>query len=115
MKWVLVWCLCLILPALAQANPTFLWSDAYDGGGLYDDHGDVVCFASDQHVIVAGSSHDGIDASDMLVRKLDRDTGSELWSRRIPAFDDSDMAVAGVACDGAGDVIVGGHIMGCVG
>lgn len=115
MKWVGACCLCLIIPALAQANPAFLWSDAFDGGGLYDDRGDAVSFAADGHILVAGSSHDGVEGSDMLVRKLDRTNGSELWSRRIPAFDNSDMAVTGVLCDPAGAVIVAGHILGCVG
>lgn len=115
MRRVFACCLCLIIPALVQADPTLLWSDAYDGGGLYDDFGDHVTVAPDGHVVVAGSSHDGIDGSDMLVRKLHRDTGAELWSRRIPAFDTSDMAVSSVLWDGGGDLLVGGHILGCVG
>ena len=55
MRRVLACCLCLIVPILAQADPTLLWSDAYDGGGLYDDFGDLVAVAPDGHVVVAGS------------------------------------------------------------
>jgi len=104
-----------MFPALVQAGPTFLWSDEFDGGGLYDDTGEIVTFAPGGHVVIAGASHDGVAGSDMLVRMLHRDTGAELWSRRIPAFDESDMAVSGVGWDEAGNLIVGGHILGCVG
>jgi hypothetical protein len=112
---VLACCLCLMIPALVQADPTFLWSDAFDGGGLYDDTGEIVTFAPDGNVVVAGASHDGIDGSDMLIRMLNRTTGAEIWSRRIPAFDTSDMAVTGVGWDAAENLIIGGHILGCVG
>lgn len=115
MTRVLACCLCLIIPALAQANPTFQWDAIHDGGGLYEDHGDHVIASPDDHVVVAGSSHDGIDGSDMLIRKLHRDTGAEIWSRRIPAFDTSDMQVSSLRWDNDDDLIVGGHIMGCVG
>lgn len=115
MKRVLACCLCLIIPALAQANPVYQWEAVHDGGANYDDHGDVVGAAPDDHVVVAGSSFDGVDGSDMLIRKLNRETGSEIWSRRIPAFDGSDMAVTALDWDPNGDLIVGGHVLGCVG
>lgn len=115
MRRIFACCLALAVPALVQAAPTFHWSEVFDGGGLYDDVGDHVSIAPDGHVVVAGPSHDGVGGSDILVRKLDRVDGSMVWSRRIPAFDESDMSVAGIAWDGPGNLVVAGHILGCVG
>ncbi len=105
----------LLWSVAALAEPTFLWEQVYDGGGLYDDQGNLVAVSPAGHPVIAGSSHDGVEGSDMLVRMLDRTDGSEIWSRRIPAFDNSDMHVAAVAWDPSGDLLVGGHILGCVG
>ncbi len=111
----LIPCLYLFFASVAGADPTFLWHDVHDGGGLYDDRVDEVVVAPDRHLIAAGVGHDDALGSDMIIRKQRYDDGSEVWMRRIPAFDTSDMAVGGIACDAAGDVIVGGHVLGCVG
>lgn len=115
MKGIAVLCCCLLLPALAQAGPEFNWAAVYDGGGALNDSGDHVTSDPAGNPVVAGVSHDGVEGSDMFVRKFAASDGSEIWSRRIPAFDDSDMYVAGLAWDAAGDLILGGHVCGCVG
>lgn len=115
MRGILVLCCCLLLPALTQADPGFNWSDVHDGGGNLDDSGLFVTADDAGNPVVAGVSHDGVDGTDILVRKLAAGTGAEIWSERIPAFDTSDMMVSGLEWDPQGNLILGGHICGCVG
>ena len=105
----------VLLPAIVIADPTLNWSTVYDGGGNYNDEATIIITAPDGNPVVAGTSHDGIDGGDILVRKLSKVDGSLIWSRRFPAYDDSDMAVCGIAWDHDGDLIVGGHVCGCEG
>jgi hypothetical protein len=60
-------------------------------------------------------SHDGVLGADIVVRRLAAADGGETWLVRLPSFDDSDVAVAGLEVDDAGDVLVVGTIQGCVG
>ncbi len=115
MKGISVLCCCLLLPVLAQAAPEFNWAVEFDGGGTLNDSGEFVTADPAGNPVVAGLSHDGVEGIDMYVRKFDATDGSEIWSRRIPAFDESDMFVAGLEWDANGDLILGGHICGCVG
>jgi hypothetical protein len=105
----------VVLPTLLCAAPTYNWSTTYDGGGNYNDEASIIITAPDGNPVVAGTSHDGIDGGDILVRKLNKSDGAVIWSRRIPAYDDSDMAVCGIEYDPNGDLIVGGHVCGCEG
>lgn len=114
MKRISILCGCLLLAALAQAEPKLNWSLAYDAANL-SDAGEFVLFDAAGDPIVAGLSHDGVEGTDIFVRKVDAADGTEIWSRRIPAFDDSDMALSGIAQDAAGDLILGGFVSGCVG
>jgi hypothetical protein len=114
MRGILVLCCCLLLPALAHPDPGFNWAAIYDGANL-DDSGLFVTTDPAGNPVVAGLSHDGVEGSDIVVRMLDAGTGDEIWLERIPAFDESDMMVSGIAWDPQGDLIVGGHISGCVG
>lgn len=99
----------------AQADPTLEWSDAYDGGAAYVDEGFVALADPAGHLVIGAESYDGIDGSDMLIRKLNRDTQAEIWSTRYPAFDGNDMALSDMVWDGYGDILVGGYVRGCVG
>ncbi|MDO9172685.1 MAG: hypothetical protein Q7W29_12740 [bacterium] len=105
----------LLLPLAATAEPQFAWSSLLDSGASLDDNGRVVVAHASGDAVVAGVSHDGIGGSDILVRRLAAKDGVPVWSRRIPAFDASDMSVADLAWDEAGDLIVAGHVLGCVG
>ncbi len=105
----------VLLPTLLIATPTYNWSTAYDGGSNYNDVATIIITAPDGNPVVAGTSHDGIEGGDILIRKLSKLDGSLIWSRRIPAYDDSDMAVCGIAWDPDGDLIVGGYVLGCEG
>jgi outer membrane protein assembly factor BamB len=99
----------------ALADPVFEWADLYDGGANLPDVGTAVLADPDGNVIVGGESGDGVAGVDMLVRKLDRETGQTIWTRRVPSFDTNDMALSGMVWDGTGHVLVGGYIRGCVG
>ena len=110
--------LCLLLiaiPMIAVAAPDFKWSQTYDGGGLYTDEGLLALTHPGGDLILAGVSHDGVDGLDIIVRRMDRDTGGAVWTRRQSAFDTNDMAVTGMVWDGYGDLLLSGFVVGCVG
>jgi hypothetical protein len=110
----------ILLPAVAgfssvAAAPQLQWFDRHDGGAASADVGTAALCDPEGDLIVGGESPDGIDGSDMLVRKFARGTGALLWSRRVPSFDTNDMALSDLAWDGHGNVLVGGYVRGCVG
>ena len=115
MKGISVLCCCLLLPALAQTDPGFNWAAVYDSGANLNDEGLHITSDPAGNPVVAGLGHDGFEGTDIVVRKLDAADGTEIWSERIPAFDDSDMMVSDIEWDPNGDLILGGHICGCVG
>ena len=65
--------------------------------------------------VVAGESTEAIGGVDLLVRRLDRDNGSELWATRYDGYDDKDVAVTAMTWDSVGQLLVAGYIRGCVG
>jgi len=101
--------------AYAQAEPVLEWSDLYDGGANLTDLGTAALADPEGNVIVAGESGDGIAGSDMLIRKLARETRETIWTRRVPFIDTNDMALSGMVWDPAGNILVGGYSRGCVG
>jgi len=107
--------ICLALFALpAQADPAHQWTATYDGGGNYTDNAAFALSDAAGDLIIGGASYDRESASDILVRKLERGDGHEIWSRRYEAWDgSSDMAITGMAWDGSGDILVAGHVCGC--
>lgn len=108
--------LLLVLPlGAARANPSLEWSDMYDGGTRYLDYATSAVCDPQGNLVVGGESADGVDGIDMLIRKLSRVDGSNLWTTRWTAFDTNDMALSGLVLDPFGDVLVGGYIRGCVG
>jgi hypothetical protein len=102
------------VPAVA-VEPTLEWDELYDGGGGYTDEATVALVDPDGNLIVGGECRDAVEGSDMLVRKLNRDTRQETWATWYSAADGNDMALTDMAWDGHGDLIVGGYIRGCVG
>ena len=100
--------------AIAQAAPELEWSDLYDGNG-YTDLGTAAISDPDGHLVVGGESWGLSDRVDMLVRKLDRETGAEIWSRRVGSGGENDVALTELLLASDGHVIAGGYIRGCVG
>ena len=98
----------------ALAAPTYQWTDQHDGGGNFNDDGYAVLTDPDGHVVVGGESTDSVGA-DLLLRKLHKDTGAEIWSQRYVGFDDKDVALSEMTWDSVGQLIVAGFIRGCVG
>ena len=105
----------LCLPGLALAVPDLEWARTYDGGGAYDDFPTCAITDGAGNLIIGGQSHDGIDGTDMLVRKYDRASGDAMWTRRVSAPDATDITVTDIVEDPAGDVLVAGHVLGCPG
>jgi hypothetical protein len=97
------------------AEPNLEWSELYDGGGNYLDVGNAALCDPDGNLVVAGESADGIDGTDMLIRKLERGSSETLWSERYAAFDGNDMALTDMIWDPSGDLLIAGYIRGCEG
>jgi len=104
-----------VLSSPAPAAPSLQWIDLYDGGAGATDVGTSALCDPQGNLVVGGVSPDTVAGADMLVRKLARDSGATLWSRRYSSFDNNDMALSQLAWDPEGNVIVGGYICGCVG
>jgi hypothetical protein len=104
-----------VWPALAGAAPALEWAATHDGGGLYVDEARLALADPAGNLVLAGTSHDGVDGLDMLALKLAKDTGATLWERRQPSFDGNDMAVSALSWDGLGDLLLVGYVVGCVG
>ena len=103
-----------LLPLAANADPGHEWTATYDGGANYTDNASFALSDAAGDLIIGGVSYDRNSASDILVRKLARGDGHEIWSVRHEAWDGtSDMALTGMAFDGAGDILVAGHVCGC--
>ncbi|RPJ47460.1 MAG: hypothetical protein EHM19_02975 [Candidatus Latescibacterota bacterium] len=100
---------------IAAADPVFEWDDVYDGGVQQPDAGVAALTDADGNLVVAGESNDGVGGADMLVRKIDRETGLTTWERRVSADDGNDMLVGGIVRDGDGNFLVGGTRQGCYG
>lgn len=90
-----------------------VWSDLLDGGGSAADLGRVVILDPEGNPIVGGETTERVGGLAFFLRKLDRDSGAEIWSVRVPAYDGSDMSVRRMALDPSGDVMVSGYIAGC--
>ncbi len=117
---VLVFCV-LVAPLLgwtgstAGAAPTFEWDHLYDGGAFSADVGVKVTTDASGNLIIAGESTDLVDGADILILKLERETGDTLWSRRFSADDGNAMGVGGMVWDGQGNLLIGGTRFGCFG
>ena len=105
----------LALVGAAAAEPSLEWNDRHDGGASAHDDGTVALTDPEGNLIIGGESTDLVGGSDMFIRKLSRDDGSEIWDYRWSSFDGNDMAVTDMCWDPFGDVLVGGYIRGCVG
>jgi acetyltransferase-like isoleucine patch superfamily enzyme len=89
-------------PALAQA-PDQAWSTDYGVSG--SDVGHAVAIDSDNNVLLAGSSGDGVN---FLLAKFDTDDGGVEWSSTY-AYDGNTLnSLADVSVDSADNVVVGG-------
>lgn len=110
---VLALILVFSLPVLAA--PDIVWTDQYDGGATFIDDGFCLLKAPDGHLIVGGESADTIGGSDLFLRKLDRETGAELWNVRYEGYDGKDVAITEMEWDSAGQLLVSAFIRGCIG
>jgi hypothetical protein len=99
----------------AVAETALSWSDQHDGGAAMTDVGNSLLVAPDGNLISGGESTDLIPGADVFIRKLDRATGSELWSVRQEGIDEKDLALTEMTWDSAGQLLVAAFIRGCIG
>jgi len=99
----------------AAENPVFEWDYVHDGGGQQYDCGIKTVTDMAGNLVIAGESTDLPGGVDLLIMKLDRQSGDTLWTVRYAAADDNDMAVGGMVWDGFGDLLIGGTRLGCFG
>jgi hypothetical protein len=111
--WALALILVFALPVLAA--PQIVWTDQHDGGATFIDDGFCLLNAPDGHLIVGGESADTVGGSDLFIRKLNRDTGDELWDVRYEGYDGKDVAITEMEWDSAGQLLVSAFIRGCIG
>ncbi len=104
-----------LLVVSATAEPVQEWDDIFDGGAQFLDIGRACLVDGDGNLIIAGETNDLVAGSEMSIRMLERDTGETLWTTEFIALDGSDMAVHGIVHDSAGDILLGGHVLGCEG
>lgn len=104
-----------VLVAHATAEPVQEWDDIYDGGAQFQDIARACLVDADGNLVIAGETNDLVAGSEMSIRLLSRDTGEALWTTEFIAADGSDMAVSGIVFDPAGDILLGGHVLGCEG
>lgn len=102
-------------PTAQGAEPTLAWASLHDGGARYGDDGYLCRIAPDGNPVVAGESKEATGGVDLLVRKLDRRDGADLWGYRYEGYDDKDVAVTDMLWDSVGQLLVAGFIRGCVG
>jgi hypothetical protein len=102
-------------PPIASAEPIPVWHDLFDGGIGQEDSGRAALTDADGNLVIAGETSDASPGLDLLVRKLDRLTGTEIWSRVVPSTDGNDLQVGGMVWDGSGNLLVGGTRLGCFG
>lgn len=107
--------LTLVFAVPALAEPVTMWSDQHDGGATFVDDGFCLLNSADGHLIVGGESADTIGGSDLYIRKLNRDTGAEIWSIRQEGVDGKDVAITEMEWDSVGQLLVSAFIRGCIG
>ena len=101
--------------AIAAADPSLEWHHLYDGGSLQADTGLEALSDPAGNVVIAGEITDPAGNGNLLIRKLERETGDVLWSRSVPGTPENHLALGGLVWDHAGDLLIGGTRLGCYG
>jgi outer membrane protein assembly factor BamB len=99
----------------AFAAPGLEWQHAYDGGSRQADTGVTALTDPAGNPVIAGEITDVAGNGNLLIRKLDRNTGAPIWSREILGTADNRLAVSGMVWDGFGHLLIGGTRLGCYG
>jgi len=108
----------LVLAAVALAvaapaqEPTLAWSELHDGGAALADDGYSAVVDPDGHPVIGGV-RTADEFGDLLVRKLDRDSGQPLWTFVYTDPGGNDLALAEICLDHRGDVLVAGYLSAC--
>ncbi len=101
-----------LTPALAD-EPAFGWSDLHDGGAGLLDEGVIALMDADGNAIVGGMRTDPDGPADILIRKLDHEDGSVLWTYTYVDPGGYDMKLSDIVIDHRGDLLVAGYLASC--
>ncbi|MCP4290398.1 MAG: delta-60 repeat domain-containing protein [bacterium] len=101
--------------SVVLADATEMWSEQHDGGGNFLDSGTLLSLAPDGNIIVGGESSEVSGGADLYIRKLNKDTGNQIWDFRYDGVDDKDVAISEITWDSVGQLLVAGYIRGCIG
>ena len=93
-----------------DAEGTMLWELRHDGPASLGDGANDVALFDDGSMVVGGFEFVEGDAWDVWVRRLDAD-GQTAWTHRHSDAGRGDDLAAGIAVDGAGDVLVVGSVV----
>jgi len=101
--------------AFATPDPSLEWHHLHDGGSQLADTGIAVLSDPSGNPVIAGEITDAEGNGNLLVRKLDRETGDPLWSRSVLGTPENTLALGGMVWDGFGNLLIGGTRLGCYG
>lgn len=100
---------------VAGPVPTLDWQHVHDGGSGLADVGVLALADPAGNLVVAGEVSDAANNGNLLIRKIDRDTGGEIWSRSVVGTPDNRLALGGIVWDHHGHLLIGGTRLGCFG
>ncbi len=107
--------LAIVIAGQAWAQPGLEWVDLHDGGAQMADIGVAALTDAEGNLVVIGESTGASAVVRILVRKMDRETGAQIWSRQYTAAGGSSAIPRSMIWDGYGNLIVAGYIRNCVG
>ena len=101
--------------APAGAEPAFGWQYLYDGGSQQADTGVKILVDAADNPVIAAHVTDVAGNGNLLIRKLAREGGGEIWTRSIPGTGENPKVIGDMTWDGAGHLLIGGTRLGCYG
>jgi hypothetical protein len=105
----------VFLPAPSSADPSLEWEHLYDGGSRQADTGLAALSDPEGNPVIAGEVTDAAGNGNLLIRKLERASGDEIWTRSVLGTADNRLALGGMVWDGHGELLIGGTRLGCYG
>jgi hypothetical protein len=104
-----------LLPTLALAAPDLSWSLSFDSGGSYSDKIDCSLVGADGDLFVGGSGYDGVEGKNLIISRVDQQSGERLWTTQYAATSGNDVEMFDLEWDSQGKLIVIATILACVG
>ncbi len=91
---------------LYHEDGAILWK-SFDGGADFrDDRAWAVAVGPDDHPVVTGVSINADETASFLTIKYDKDSGDEIWRRRVNGAVNDQSRSGWIGCDAAGNVVM---------